>query len=115
MSMTLMSVLFWWTPNLLAVAGLALCLVQGLRKHGLGLILFAVYFAGNLVLSVSAAIRQHQQDAAYLHGFVRQPVGPDTWTAPVLQQNYNLAAPFAAALLLLVAILLAHSLPGRVD
>jgi hypothetical protein len=108
-----MSITFWWIPNVLFAVGLGVCIVQGVRKHSLGLCLFAVYFAYNLAISVVEAVRQHQQDAAYLRSFVHQQIGPNTWTAPVLSQSYNLAAPFTSVLLVLVAILFARSLAAR--
>ena len=108
-----MSIAFWWIPNVLASVGLGICIAQGVRRHSLGLCLFAVYFAYSLANSVIGAVRQHQQDAEYLRNFVQNQVGANTWTAPVLHQSYNLATPFTSALLVLVAILFARSLAAR--
>jgi hypothetical protein len=106
-------VIYWWIPNVLTAVGLGVCIVQGVRTRNLGLGLFALYFAFNLVTSVIGAVRQHQREAEYLRSFVRQQIGPNAWTAPVLHHSYNLAAPFTSALLVLVAILFARSLAAR--
>jgi hypothetical protein len=103
-----MSIAFWWIPNMLAAVGLAVCIIQGVRRHSAGLILFAIYFAYNLSLAIIAAIHQHREDAEYVRNFVRRQVGPNTWTAPVLHSSVNLAAPFTQALLLSAVILLSR-------
>lgn len=108
-----MSIVFWWIPNVLAAVGLAICIVQGVRRHSAGLILFAVYFAYNLTLAILAAVRQHEQDAQYVRNFVSRQVGPNTWTAPVLHSSVNLAALFTQAVLVLVAILLSRRIAAR--
>ncbi len=109
-----MSIAFWWIPNVLAAVGLAVCIAQGVRRHSLGLLLFALYFAYNLTVAVIAAVRQHEQDAEYLRNFVSKQVGPNTWTAPVLHgSSLNLAAPFIQGLLVLVVILLSRRIATR--
>jgi hypothetical protein len=84
-----MSIAFWWIPNILAAVGLAVCITQGVRRHSLGLLLFALYFAYNLTTSIIVAVRQHEQDAEYVRQFVQKQIGPHTWTAPVLYSNVN--------------------------
>jgi hypothetical protein len=107
------SIAFWWIPNLLAAVGLAVCMIQGVRRRSLGLWLLAIYFAYNLTGSVVGAIRQNRQDAEYVRTFVRQQIGPNTWTAPVLQHNINLAVPFTMGLLVAAAILLSRQIAHR--
>ncbi len=108
-----MSIAYWWIPNILAAVGLAVCITQGIRRHSLGLLLFALYFAYNLTIAVVAAVRQHEQDAEYVRNFVARQVGPNTWTAPVLHSSVNLAAPFTQALLVVAVILLSRRLATR--
>jgi hypothetical protein len=108
-----MSIAFWWIPNVLAAVGLLVCIVQGVRRHSAGLILFAVYFAYNLTLAIVAAVRQHGQEAEYVRSFVPRQVGPNTSTAPVLHSSVNLAAPFTQAVLVLAAILLSRRIVAR--
>jgi hypothetical protein len=103
---------FWWVTNGLGVLGLAVCLIQGIRRRSLGLIFLAVYFAFNLATTIVAAVEKHQRDAEYVAHFVRQQIGPNTWTAPVLQQSVNLAAPFTQGILVLAAIFLARGIAG---
>jgi len=108
-----MSIAFWWIPNLLAAVGLAVCIMQGVRRHSLGLWLLAIYFAYNLTSSVAGAIRQHRQDADYIRTFVRQQIGLNSWTGPVLEHHINLAAPFTMGLLVAAAILLSRQIANR--
>jgi hypothetical protein len=108
-----MSIAFWWVPNILAAVGLAVCLIQGVRRKSLGLFLFAVYFAYNLTIAVIATVRQHRQDAEYIRQFVSRQVGPGSWTVPVLHSSVNLAAPFTQALLVAAVILLSRRLASR--
>ena len=108
-----MSIAFWWIPNLLAVVGLAVCLIEGIRGRSLGLLLFAVYFCYNLSLSIVVAVRQHQQNAEYVSHFVRQQIGPNTWTAPVVHSTVNVAAPFGQAVLVLAVVLVSRRLATR--
>jgi hypothetical protein len=108
-----MSIVFWWIPNILAAVGLAVCIIQGVRRRSFGLWLIAIYFSYNLTGSVVGAIRQHRQDADYVRTFVRQQIGPNAWTAPVLQNNINVAAPFTMALLVAAAILLSRQIANR--
>ena len=108
-----MSIAFWWIPNMLAAIGLAVCIIQGVRRRSLGLWLLAIYFAYNLTGSIVGAIREHQQDGEYVRTFVRQQIGPNSWTGPVLQHNINLAAPFTMGLLVGAAILLSGQIADR--
>ena len=103
---------FWWTTNVLGARGLAVCSIQGFRQRSLGLILLAVYFAYNLATAIVVAVQKHERDAEYVAHFVRQQIGPNAWTAPVLQQSVNVAAPFTQALLVLAAIFLARGMAG---
>lgn len=108
-----MSIAFWWIPNILAAVGIAICITQGVRRHSLGLLLFALYFAYSLTVSIFVAVRQHEQDAEYVRQFVRKQIGPNTWTAPVLHNSVNLAAPFTQAVLVLAVILVSRRLASR--
>ncbi len=104
---------FWWITNLLVVVGLLTCLIGGIRARSLGLLLLAAYFCYNLSLSFLAAFRQHQHEQQYVAHFVRQQIGPNTWTAPVLYHNVDVAAPFIQAILVLGVVLVSRQLVTR--
>jgi hypothetical protein len=76
-------------------------------------VLLGIHFAYEVGMAIIVAVRQHERDAEYVRNFVREQAGPNTWTAPVLHVNYNLAAPFVQGLLLLAVILISRRLAVR--
>ena len=95
-------VLFWWLPLAMCLSGLAVCILQGSRKRSMGLLLLGVVFAIHVAGKILAAMHQ----ANMPHDFVQRQIGPNQWTAPIM--DINVAAPVLDGLLLLAAILVAR-------
>jgi hypothetical protein len=108
-----MSIAFLGIPNLLGAASAAICFVEGWRQRSVGFALLGLYLAFELATRVVVAVRDHERDVEYVRNFVPEQVGPNTWTAPVLQTSYEWSAPFLQALLLVAVVLLAQQLKVR--
>ena len=90
----------WWLPNVLRAVGLAVCIAHAFRTRSLGLVLFAVWFACQLCMSIAGAVWRHFYAAVPAQGSA----------SVALVVHLDVSAPFTLALLVAAVILVSRRL-----
>jgi len=98
--MPAMSVMWWYVPAVLALAGLVISIRGATKYRSIGLACLAVIFVAHLV----QAARQWW----YVASFEQEPLGHGTLSAPVI--HIQMETPFVLATLLIAAYFVARDL-----